>query len=200
MSSVASILTQSQLHAARATLRHVAPQRASDDELSAVIEEHSSELALLQADLAAQDYASYDRATLLGGIAFHEHELAAATTQAERRLRARQVAARLGAPTSIDWEARFDAMRHADIVEALQTLGLDLDKGGREWWGRCPFHAGGQERTPSFAVNPEKAVWHCHGCHRGGDLVRFVMERQHLNAVEALSFLETIVDAPGVAA
>ena len=88
-------------------------------------------------------------------------------------------------------------MRMADIVDAIQTLGTPLQKRGREWWGLCPFH---QERTPSFAVNAEKGVWRCHGCQRGGDLVGFVMQQQHLNAVEALRFLKKIVDVPGVAA
>jgi DNA primase len=51
-----------------------------------------------------------------------------------------------------------------------------------------------------LAVNAEKGVWRCHGCQRGGDLVGFVMHQRHLNAVEALRFLEEIVDVPGVAA
>ena len=88
-------------------------------------------------------------------------------------------------------------MRAADIVDGIQTLGIPLRKQGREWWGLSPFH---QENSPSFAVNQDKAVWYCHGCQRRGDLVGFVMQQHHLNAVEALRFLEEIVNVPGVAA
>lgn len=35
---------------------------------------------------------------------------------------------------------------------------------------RCPFHSGGKERTPSLAIVPERGVWFCHGCDRGGSL------------------------------
>ena len=37
--------------------------------------------------------------------------------------------------------------------------------------GLCPFH---EEKTPSFTVNEEKQVFYCHGCHVGGDVIRFV--------------------------
>jgi hypothetical protein len=48
---------------------------------------------------------------------------------------------------------------------------IDLRQRGRELWGLCPFHA---EKTPSFAVNPEKQVFYCHGCHAGGGVITFI--------------------------
>ena len=41
---------------------------------------------------------------------------------------------------------------------------------GAEWVTNCllPDH---EDRVPSFTVNPEKNVWWCHGCLRGGDVV-----------------------------
>jgi len=35
---------------------------------------------------------------------------------------------------------------------------------------RCPFHGGGFERTPSLAIVPDRGVWYCHGCAKGGSL------------------------------
>ena len=182
---------------ARRLLQRSAVERATDAELAAMSDELGTELALLQGDLVAQDYSLFDDATLRSGIAYLEHQLADVAKQCERRLRARHFSQHPGADPQDDCRYRFDAMRCADIVEAIQTLGTLLQKRGREWWGRCPFH---QERTPSFAVSLEKGVWRCHGCQRGGDLVGFVMQQRHLNAVESLRFLEEIITAPGVAA
>jgi hypothetical protein len=41
---------------------------------------------------------------------------------------------------------------------------------GAEWVGQCPL-PDHEDKTPSFTVNPEKNVWFCHGCLRGGDVV-----------------------------
>jgi hypothetical protein len=191
-------LTVAEAQAARASLRRLATERASDQELAGIADELGFELALLQGDLAADDYSLFDERTLRSTIAFYEHDLAAVTKQAERRLRSRRYAQRHpGRDPHEDFRARFAAMRLTDIVDAIQSLGTPLQKRSREWWGLCPFHP---ERTPSFAVNTEKGVWRCHGCQRGGDLVAFDMRQQHLNAVEALRFLEEIVNVPGVAA
>jgi hypothetical protein len=181
----------------RRLLHRTAIERATDAELAAMSDELSTELALLQGDLAAQDYALFDDATLRSGIAYLEYQLADIVKQSERRLRARRFAHHPKVEPHEDFRSRFDAMRCADIVEAIQTLGTLLNKRGKEWWGLCSFH---HERTPSFAVNLEKGFWRCHGCQRGGDLVSFVMQQRHLNAIEALGFLEAIVSVPGVAA
>jgi hypothetical protein len=191
-----SLLTTRQVQESRRWLDRTALQRASDPELAATAEEYEVERALLQGDLAAGDFSHFDEVTLRNGIVFYEYYLAEIAKQAERRLRSRQFAHRSELDVHEDFRARFDAMRVVDIVDAIQTLGTTLQKHGREWWGLCPFH---QERTPSLAVNAEKAVWRCHGCQRGGDLVGFVMQQRHLNAVEALRFLEAVVDVPGVA-
>ena len=47
-----------------------------------------------------------------------------------------------------------------DIV-ALISEHVALKRVGRRYSGLCPFH---QEKTPSFSVSPDKAVWHCFGC------------------------------------
>lgn len=48
---------------------------------------------------------------------------------------------------------------------------VELRRVGREFVGLCPFHG---EKTPSFTVNEDKGVFYCHGCHEGGDVIRFV--------------------------
>ena len=56
-----------------------------------------------------------------------------------------------------------------DVVGEFVTL----QQHGHEFWGLCPFHA---EKTPSFAVNPAKELFYCHGCHVGGDVITFIQK------------------------
>ena len=61
-----------------------------------------------------------------------------------------------------------------------------LRKSGLRFVGRCPFH---EERTSSFSVNPVEKLYHCHGCHRGGDMWGFVRDTQNLDFVGAVEWL-----------
>lgn len=72
-----------------------------------------------------------------------------------------------------------------NIVELIGTY-VRLEKSGQHWKACCPFH---QERSPSFMVNEEKAMWHCFGCGKGGDAFAFVMEMEGLDFREALAML-----------
>jgi len=63
---------------------------------------------------------------------------------------------------------------------------VTLKKAGRNFKGLCPFH---QEKTPSFMVSPERATFHCFGCGKGGSVIDFVMEYEHIDFVEALEQL-----------
>ncbi len=73
----------------------------------------------------------------------------------------------------------------SDIVEVVSTR-TPLRRVGSRWVGRCPFH---EERTPSFSVNPERRLYHCFGCGRGGDLITFVRETEGLDFVQAVEWL-----------
>ncbi len=73
----------------------------------------------------------------------------------------------------------------SDIVEVVSTRS-PLRRVGSRWVGRCPFH---EERTPSFSVNPERRLYHCFGCGRGGDLITFVRETEGLDFVQAVEWL-----------
>lgn len=72
-----------------------------------------------------------------------------------------------------------------DIV-ALISEYLPLKKMGRNFTAVCPFH---QENTPSFVVSPERQIWHCFGCGKGGDVFTFLMEYENLEFIEALRIL-----------
>ncbi|MFN7088793.1 MAG: DNA primase, partial [Candidatus Paceibacteria bacterium] len=72
-----------------------------------------------------------------------------------------------------------------DLVEYVRQH-VQLSKSGSSWRGLCPFH---KEKNPSFYVSSQKQFWYCFGCHRGGDLFKFVMEMEHMEFPEALKFL-----------
>lgn len=73
----------------------------------------------------------------------------------------------------------------ADIVEVISDH-TRLKKAGRSWKGLCPFH---QERTPSFAVDRDKGLYHCFGCGAGGDVIHFVRQIDRLEFPEAVESL-----------
>ncbi len=66
-------------------------------------------------------------------------------------------------------DAAKEAVPVIDLADRLLGPG-GLRRVGREWAGRCPL-PDHEDRSPSFTVNPEKNVWFCHGCLRGGDVV-----------------------------
>jgi len=76
-------------------------------------------------------------------------------------------------------------------LDAIAIIGdyVRLEKKSGRWWGRCPFHAGGQEKTPSFKVDPDLKMYHCFGCGKGGSVIGFVMEIENLTYPEALKNL-----------
>jgi DNA primase len=73
-----------------------------------------------------------------------------------------------------------------NMVEVVSAY-TDLRRAGTRFVGLCPFH---DERTPSFSVNPQEKLYHCFGCGAGGDVFKFVEEKEGLafgEAVEALA-------------
>jgi DNA primase len=73
----------------------------------------------------------------------------------------------------------------ADIAEVIGAH-TDLKRAGVQLMGLCPFH---DERSPSFSVDPQKNLYHCFGCGVGGDVIKFVMEKEGLGFVEAVEIL-----------
>ena len=63
---------------------------------------------------------------------------------------------------------------------------ITLKKMGRNFTALCPFH---NEKSSSFVVSPERQIWHCFGCGKGGDCFTFLMEYENLDFLEALKIL-----------
>ncbi len=72
----------------------------------------------------------------------------------------------------------------ADIVQIIGEY-LRLKKRGKNYLAICPFHT---EKTPSFNVSPDKQIFHCFGCGKGGNLFTFLMEHEKMSFVEAVKY------------
>ncbi|MBI4725727.1 DNA primase [candidate division TA06 bacterium] len=80
----------------------------------------------------------------------------------------------------------IDEIRQASDVVDIVGQYLPLKKMGATYKTLCPFH---QEKTPSFNVNPQKQIWHCFGCGKGGNVYTFLMEYDKVSFVEAVRTL-----------
>ncbi len=78
-----------------------------------------------------------------------------------------------------------------NIVDLIQEY-LPLKKSGINFKAPCPFH---NEKTPSFVVSPERQIFKCFGCLKGGDIFTFLMEKEGMEFKEAL---ETLAKRAGV--
>lgn len=85
----------------------------------------------------------------------------------------------------IDDEIIRRVKEESDIVEWIGRY-TKLEKKGRNYMGLCPFHT---EKTPSFSVQPDKGYYHCFGCGAGGDVIKFLMEKEGLGFIEAVEKL-----------
>ena len=66
-------------------------------------------------------------------------------------------------------------------------------RSGSNLFGLCPFHS---EKTPSFSVSPDKQIYHCFGCGKGGGVISFIMEIENLSFPEAVEFLARRANMP----
>ncbi len=72
-----------------------------------------------------------------------------------------------------------------DIVEVISSY-IPLTPAGRNFKTHCPFH---HEKTPSFIVSPDKQIYHCFGCHSGGNVFGFVKEYEKIDFIDTVKML-----------
>ena len=81
---------------------------------------------------------------------------------------------------------------HVEIIKEKlpieQVIGsyIRLEPNGANFKARCPFH---MEKTPSFSITPEKGMFYCYGCQKGGDIFSFIQEIEKITFREALEKL-----------
>ena len=79
-----------------------------------------------------------------------------------------------------------ELVERSDIVDVVGSYVRLGKKSGSNLFGLCPFHS---EKTPSFSVSPDKQIYHCFGCGKGGGVISFIMEIENLTFPEAVEFL-----------
>ena len=83
-------------------------------------------------------------------------------------------------------EEKLQQIKEANPIEEVIGEFLPLKKVGKNYRTLCPFHS---EKEPSFTVSPEKGIYFCFGCHRGGNVITFLMEYKGMNFIEAVKYL-----------
>lgn len=78
-----------------------------------------------------------------------------------------------------------ELLSRTDIVD-LVSESVRLTKKGNSYWGCCPFHS---EKTPSFHVVPDRQMYKCFGCGKGGGAINYVMELENLPFKDAVAVL-----------
>ncbi|MDQ7010425.1 MAG: CHC2 zinc finger domain-containing protein, partial [Mariprofundaceae bacterium] len=78
-----------------------------------------------------------------------------------------------------------EVLARTDIVELISRH-VELKKSGSNLMGLCPFH---HEKSPSFSVSPDKQLYYCFGCGKGGGAFQFLMEHDSYSFPEAVEYL-----------
>ncbi len=84
--------------------------------------------------------------------------------------------------TMVEREKIDEIIRNTDIVDLISQY-IQLKKVGKNYRALCPFHS---EKAPSFYVSPDKGIYYCFGCKKGGNAISFLMEYEHLDFPDAL--------------
>ncbi|MBE6963557.1 MAG: DNA primase [Ruminococcaceae bacterium] len=78
-----------------------------------------------------------------------------------------------------------ELVARSDIVDVVGSY-VQLNRKGSNLFGLCPFHS---EKTGSFSVSPDKQIYHCFGCKKGGGVINFMMEIENLSFPDAVRAL-----------
>lgn len=82
--------------------------------------------------------------------------------------------------------AFLDELVARNPIEDVVAQYVTLSKKGSNLFGLCPFHG---EKTASFSVAPDKQIYYCFGCHKGGGVINFIMEIENLSYPDAVRLL-----------
>ncbi len=80
----------------------------------------------------------------------------------------------------------LDDLVERNPIEDVVSQYVSMTRRGSNLFGLCPFHG---EKTASFSVAPDKGIFYCFGCHKGGGVINFVMEIENLSYPDAVRFL-----------
>ena len=80
----------------------------------------------------------------------------------------------------------LDELSARNPIEDVVGQYVSLRRSGSNLFGLCPFHG---EKTASFSVAPDKGIYYCFGCHKGGSAVNFMMEIEGLSYPDAVRAL-----------
>jgi len=80
----------------------------------------------------------------------------------------------------------IDELLARNPIEEVVGRHVTLRRSGANMFGLCPFHG---EKTASFSVAPDKGIYYCFGCHKGGGPINFVMEMEGLTYPDAVRAL-----------
>ena len=80
----------------------------------------------------------------------------------------------------------IDELVQRNTIEDVVGQYVNLKRSGSNMFGLCPFHG---EKTASFSVNPDKGIYYCFGCHKGGGVINFQMEIEGLSYPDAVRAL-----------
>ncbi len=80
----------------------------------------------------------------------------------------------------------LDELSARNPIEDVVGQYVSLKRSGANLFGLCPFHG---EKTASFSVAPDKGIYYCFGCHKGGNAVNFMMEIENLSYPDAVRAL-----------
>ena len=82
--------------------------------------------------------------------------------------------------------AFLDELLARNPIEDVVGQYVSLKRSGANMFGLCPFHG---EKTASFSVAPDKGIYYCFGCHKGGGAINFMMEVENLTYADAVRAL-----------
>ena len=82
--------------------------------------------------------------------------------------------------------AFLDELTARNPIEDVVGQYVSLKRSGANMFGLCPFHG---EKTASFSVAPDKGIYYCFGCHKGGSVINFQMEIEGLSYPDAVRAL-----------